>query len=123
MTGGEIIRAALIAGSPLPTDAGLKVRQDAADEQDNEPFIIFRRVDVERQRGLDGTLLAMKETFNVECWGETRADSDALEYQAIAALNAAGRFCDGNEVDGLDPDVKVRAAVFAVDIWTTPEIT
>lgn len=123
MTGGEIIRAALIAGSPSPTDAELKVRQDAADEDDDEPFIIFRRVEVDRQRGLDGTLLAVKETFHIECWGKTRADADVLEAQAIAALEAAGRYPDGNEVDGLDPDVKVRAAVFAVDIWTTPEIT
>lgn len=123
MTGGEIIRAALIAGSPLPTDAALKVRQDAADEEDSQPFIIFRRAGVERQRGLDGTLLAKRETFHIECWGETREDADVLEAQAIAALEAAGLYPDDNEVDGLDPEVKVRAAVFAVDVWNTPEIT
>ena len=122
MTGGELIRAALIAGSPLPTLAGLKVRQDAADENDKFPFIIFRRVNVVRDRGLDGTLLTTKEVFHVECWGETRAESDALEAQALLAISAAGFYPDGNEVDGLDPDVKVRAAVFAVDVWTTPLI-
>lgn len=122
MTGGEQIRAALIAGSPLPTSAGLKCRQDAADEQDDEPFIIFRRYAVERQRGLLGEILAIKETFYVECWGETREQSDQLEAEALAALQAASLFSDGNEPDGLDPDVKVKAAVFAVDVWTTPEI-
>jgi len=118
VTGGEIIRAALTAGSPLPTDAAGRVRQDAADEDDEFPFIIFRRVEVERLRGLDGSLHATKETFHVECWGETRAQSDALEAQAIAALAAARRYCDGNEPDGLDPEVKVRSAVFLIDIWT-----
>ena len=117
MTGGEILRAALIAGSPVATAAGTKVRQDAADENDLYPFIIFRRVAVERQRGLDGTLLATRETFHVECWGETREESDLLEMQAIPAIEAAGYFPDGNDVDGIDPDVKVRAAVFVVDIW------
>ena len=123
MTGGERIRAALIAGSPDPTGAGTKVRQDAADENDEYPFIIFRRTDVVRDRGLDGTLLSMVETFQVECWGETREESDDLETQAVAALEAAGFYPNGNEVDGLDPDVKVRAAVFMVDVWTTPDIT
>jgi len=118
MTGGEILRSVLGAGSPLPTGAAQRVRQDAADEQDQFPFIIFRRVEVFRDRGLDNTLLATKEVFHVECWGETRAESDVLEQEAIAALDAAGYPCDGNEPDGIDPDVKVRAAVFVVPIWS-----
>lgn len=122
MTGGERIRAALTSGSPDPTDAGTRARQDAADESDVYPFIIFRRTDVDRQRGIGGELLALRETFQVECWGETRAQSDDLETQAVAALEAAGFYPDGNEPDGLDPEVKVRAAVFMVDVWTTPEI-
>lgn len=122
MTGGEILRAALTAGSPDPTAAGDKVRQDAADEQDIPPFIIFRRVDVFRDRGIDGTLLSIKETFHIECWGEDRAGSDLLEEQAIAALYAADLFPDSNDPDGIDPEVKVMAAVFAVDVWTTPEV-
>lgn len=120
MTGGERLRAALIAGAG--TSAGRKVRQDAADEDDEYPFIIFRRVEVERLRGLNGVLHAGKETFHVECWGDDREESDALEDEAIAALQTAGLYCDGNEPDGLDPEVKVRAAVFLIDIWTTPAI-
>lgn len=122
MTGGEIIRSVLGTGSPLATGAGDRVRQDAADESDPFPFIIFRRVAVYRERGLDNTLLAKKETFHIECWGETRAESDVLEEQAIDALLDAGYPAEENEPDGMDPDVKVRASVFAVCIWTTPEI-
>lgn len=122
MTGGERIRAALTNGSPDPTAAGTKVRQDAAGEDDQYPFIIFRRIDAFRDRGLDGTLLSMRETFQIECWGEDREESDDLEEQAVAALEAAGFYPADNEPDGLDPDVKVRAAVFAVDVWTTPDI-
>lgn len=122
MTGGEILRTVLGTGSPLATDAGDRVRQDAADESDPFPFIIFRRVEVYRERGLDNTLLAKKETFHVECWGENREESDVLEEQAIDALLAAGYPAENNEPDGLDPDVKVRAAVFVVCIWTTPDI-
>lgn len=121
MTGGERVRAALISGSPM-TSAGTKVRQDAADEEDEYPFIIFRRTEVERQRGVGGELLATRETFQVECWGENRAASDTLEAEAVSALEATGLYPDGNEPDGLDPDVRVRAAVFTVDVWTTPEI-
>lgn len=117
MTGGERLRAALIAAPG--TSAARKVRQDAADEKDEYPFIIFRRVEVESLRGLDGTLHATREVFHVECWGEDRAESDALEQEALALLQTAGLFSEGNEPDGLDPDVKVRAAVFVVDVWTS----
>lgn len=120
MTGGERLRAALIAAPA--TSAGSRVRQDAADQSDEYPFIIFRRVEVERLRGLDGTLHATKEIFHIECWGENRADSDTLEAEALAALQTAGLFSDGNEPDGLDPDVKVRAAVFLVDVWTASSL-
>lgn len=122
MTGGERIRAALVTGSPYPTSAGDKCRQDAADQKDVEPFIIFRRVKVQRTRGLDNTLLAMCETFQVECWGMTRGASDDLEAQAIAALEAVGLLAEDNEPDGLDPEVVVKAAVFVVCVWATPEI-
>lgn len=118
MTGGELIYAALATGSPLPTSVGIKVRQDAADEDDGYDFIIYRRVAVERQRGLDGTLLATRETFHIECWAKTRPEAEVIEAEAIAALTAAGYYPDGNDVDGIDPDVKVRAAVFVVDIWS-----
>lgn len=118
MTGGERLRAVLSAGAA--TSAGSKVRQDAADQDDEYPFIIFRRVAVERLRGIDGSLHATKETFHIECWGETRAESDTLEAQALAALQTAGLYADGNEPDGLDPEVKVRAAVFVIDLWTQP---
>lgn len=120
MTGGERLRAALVAGAG--TSAGSRVRQDAADQNDDYPFIIFRRVEVERLRGLDGTLHATKEIFHVECWGENRAASDDLEAEALTAVQAAGLYADGNEPDGVDPEVKVRAAVFAVDIWTSASL-
>jgi hypothetical protein len=122
MTGGEIIRAVLTGGSPAPTDAGDKVRQDAADQQDEVPYIIFRRVEVFRDRGIDGTLMAVRERFVIECWGAERSDSDMLEAQATAALQAATYYPEDNEVDGIDPEVKVMAAVFAVDVWTTPAV-
>lgn len=116
MTGGQIISSVLATG--LPTDAGLRIRQDAADEEDILPFIIYRRVNVERLRGLDGSLHATRETFHIECWGLTRVACELLESQALLAFDAAGYYPDGNEPDGIDPEVKVRAAVFAVDIWS-----
>lgn len=118
MTPSETLMAALTAGSPTPVSDATEVRQDAADEEDAYPFIIFRRVAADRQRGIGGELLVTRTTFHVECWGTTRAESETLEAEAIAALEAAGIYPDGNEVDGLDPDVKVRAAVFAVDVWS-----
>lgn len=116
--GGVAVRSALTSGSPYPTDAQDRVRQDAADQDDAYPFIIFRRVAIERLRGLDGSLHAILETFHVECWGETREQSDELEAQVVAALEAAGYYPGENDPDGIDPEVRVKAAVVAVDIWS-----
>ena len=116
MTGGEQIRAALTAG--LGTMAGSRVRQDMADERDELPFIIFRRFGYKYETGLLGPPMAMQEVMHIECWADTRAQTDAMEAQVVAALLAANLFPLGGDTDGTDADVKVRAGTIMVDVWT-----
>jgi hypothetical protein len=116
MTGGEQIRAALIASGG--TAAGSRVRQDMADERDELPFIIFRRFGYEYEKGLLGPPMAMRETMHIECWADTRAETDAMEAQVVARLLAANLYPGGGDTDGTDADVKVRAGTIMVDVWT-----
>lgn len=113
--GAEIVRDALVGGSPDPTFASA-VRQDQADEGDEYPFIIFRRTFVERDFGLDNTLLGVRETYQIECWGDTREQEMVMETRVVDLLIAAGLPPKANDTDGLDPDMKVRAGVIVVDV-------
>lgn len=117
MSGGTQLRA-ILTGSPLATGAGTRVRADAADEKDTYPFIIFRRVEVHREYGLDNTLLGTREDFAIECWADTPAQAQALEAEVVAALLAEGIPVTPNDPDGNDPVVGVNAVVVNVSIWT-----
>ena len=102
MSAWEELRGILINGSPV-TAAGDRVRTDAGNEDDAYPFVIGRRVAVERTFGLDNTLLEHKETYSLECWGETRDQASDLEDQVVTLLVGAGLPPDPNGPDGIDP--------------------
>ena len=121
-TGWDEIAAALLAGSPLPTSAGNKIRIDSANDADAYPFVIGHSVSTERDFGMDNTLLSVKETFHVECWAETRAEANVLEGEVVAALLVAGLVPDPSGPDGMDPTVDVRCVDVFVPTWITPSI-
>jgi hypothetical protein len=124
MSGSEIVRTVLatpdtsVNGVVYPTDAGLRVRADEAEQGEPFPFVIFRRVAIERDFGLDNTLLSTMETFAIECWGDTAARAQALEAQVVDALLAQGIPPSHNEPDGKDPYIGVNCVVIRADIWT-----
>lgn len=118
MSAWEELRGILINGSPV-TAAGDRVRTDAGNEDDAYPFVIGRRVAVERTFGLDNTLLEHKETYSLECWGETRDQASDLEDQVVTLLVGAGLPPDPNGPDGIDPVVDVRCCVIFVSAWSS----
>lgn len=119
MTGGQILREILVGPGPdYPTSAADRIRPDEMGQGEPFPFVIFRRVGVNRDFGLDNTLLAVVETFALECWGETPAKAQALEAEVVDALLVAGNPPSPNEPDGNDPEVGVNCVVLRVDIWT-----
>jgi hypothetical protein len=113
--GAEILRNAIALGSPDPTFA-TAVRQDVADENDEAPFIIFRRVAVDRDVSLDGTLMGVTETYHIECWGDNREQEMVMENTVVDLLLAAGWPPRSNDTDGFDPTMKLRAGVIVVNI-------
>lgn len=116
MIGWDTISAILVNGSPQ-TRAGAKVRIDSGIETDRYPLVVGHRVDVKREYGLDNTLLEHKETYQLECWGETRSEADELADECAALLEAAGFPLDPNGPDGIDPVVDVRCTVLYVSLW------
>jgi hypothetical protein len=120
VTGGEIIRQTLVSGSPLPTAAGERVRPNAVQTDDPAPYIAFIRSSNDRELGLDGTLLAKTETFQIFCWAETPEEAQALEEQVVPLLIEAGFAMLPNEPDGAAADVGDNCAVLTVAYIHTP---
>lgn len=118
MSAAEDLRAALLANAGLVALVGQRVRFDMGLESDPYPFIVLRQVSNSPQRGLDGSLHARREVFQVESWGATRSASAAVHAQVEAALGVADLWPDEADPDALDPDVGARACVWNVDVWT-----
>lgn len=116
MRGWEEISALLVGASPR-SRADDKVYIDAAPDESAYPFVVGHRVAVKRDYGLDNTLLEHRETYMLECWGETREESADLSDEIASILEAAGFPPDDNGPDGLDPVVDVRCVVLYVSCW------
>ena len=121
-TGWEQIVAALTTGSPSPTPAGERIYIDAANDEEPRPYVIGHSIGRNRTFGLDNTLLALKETFHLECWGETRELANQLADAVVEALLAAGLVPDDNGPDGMDPSFDVRCTDVYVPTWITPQV-
>lgn len=118
MSAADDLRAALLAHAPLTAMVQQRVRQDFGHESDDYPFVVFKQTGNEPIRGLDGSLHARAEDFQVESWGATRADSAALHALVEDALHLADMDPDPADPDAIDPDIGARACVWNVRIWT-----
>lgn len=118
MSAADDLRTALLAHAPLVARVAQRVRQDMGAEADAFPFIVFRQVADKPERGLDGSLHARREVFQVESWGKTRAESAEIHRLVEDALSAADLWPDEADPEALDPDVGARACVWTVDLWS-----
>lgn len=118
MSAADDLRAALVAHAPLVALVGQRVRQDMANENDAYPLVVFKQSGKESIRGLDGSLHARVDQFQVESWGETRAQSAQLHDLVEEALLEADIECDPADPEALDPELGARACVWNVRIWT-----
>lgn len=116
MIGWDTISGLLVNSSPR-TRADDRVHIDSAVDGEQYPVVVGHRVAVKRDYGLDNTLLEHKETYQLECWGETRSQADELADEVAQILEANGFPLDDNAPDGLDPVVDVRCVVLYVSCW------
>jgi hypothetical protein len=117
-TVAEELRAALATDSAVAGMVGQRIRFDMAAETDAFPFIVLRQVANRPERGINGSLHARRESFQVEAWGETRSQSVALHALIEQALVTADMWPEEADPDALDPEIGARACVWTVHIWT-----
>jgi hypothetical protein len=118
VSAAEDLRTALAGYAPLTALVQQRIRQDFGNESDDYPFVAFKQTGNEPIRGLDGTLHARAEDFQVESWGTTRAESAAIHALVEEALHLADLDPDPADPDAIDPDIGARACVWNVRIWT-----
>nr|WP_297526950.1 DUF3168 domain-containing protein [uncultured Roseateles sp.] len=118
MSSHHLIKAALEGDAELVAAVGGRIRVDFARENDAYPFVVYKRSALDREKGLDGKVQAEMETFEIECWADTRDASVGISELAMAALDAADLDPEEAQPDGVDPELLKRATVLSVQVWT-----
>jgi hypothetical protein len=116
MSSHLLVMQALQADPALVALVGDRIRVDFAEVGDAYPFVIVKRAGLDFIRGLGGIRLGTVETFEVDCWGNTRSESVAVSEQANLALEAAQLYATQAQPDGVDPDLLARVTVLSVEI-------
>ncbi len=118
MSAAEDLRATLLAHTALTDVVNERVRQDIGVASDPYPFVIFKQVGDAPERGLDNSLHARAEDFQIESWGDTRAEAHQVHRLVEDALAAADLYPDPADPDAIDPEIGARACVWNLRIWT-----
>jgi hypothetical protein len=110
------LRTALAANAGLTVLVGSRIVADRMEEGAPRPFIVFSRATTDYQTGLDGTVLAERATFDVQCWADTRASAEAVANAVKAILDADQRPIL-SRVSGYDAELDLEATLLSVEWW------
>lgn len=111
------IGEALAAHAPLMAlvgDEGLCLDEVPAEQP--RPYVVYAKQNARVERGLDGSAHTEMARFDIQCVGETRAQTLALAAHVRAALEAAGQPPEDFGA-GYDPDNDIEAETVSVDWW------
>lgn len=107
-------RALLVADAGVTALVGTKVAQNAVPSSATVPLVVFT-ASHDESRGLDGTLLDDKVTFQVQCWAKTGVEADAVADAVQAACIGT---CSVVERGGtFDEELGLDCAVLTVEWW------
>ena len=118
MSSHTLIMTALEAHAGLAAQVGTRIRADLAKAEDDYPFVIFKRSDLDIGYHLDGSISYTYEEFEVECWGRSRSQAIDVFEQALGALHAAELEPRRGQPDGIDPELLERVNVITVEVWS-----
>ena len=82
------LRATLAAYAPLTALVSTRILSDRGEQTTQRPFVAFQLSETEYANTLSTDSTIVSETFSVACFADSRADSDAVADQVIAALKA-----------------------------------
>lgn len=119
MSAESELRAALVAHAPLlAVVPSARISINAVDPEADRPYIAFSKQGVQRDLGLDSTVLGTISTIDVQCIGVNQEQCIAVAALVLAALAAAGQPSRQGSA-GYDPDNDLPAEVVTVDWMQT----
>lgn len=111
------MQTVLADDAPLDALVDGAIEPDAITQGAGRPFVIHTITSTEPERGLDGTVHARRYTMEVQCWGDTRDQAEAVADAAQTAIDASD---DGTVIDrttGYDSDLALNADILTVEWW------
>jgi hypothetical protein len=120
MSAEENLRAELVAHAPL-TAFVKRVAVDKVPEKTLRPFVVLTRRETEPITTIDGQEHGRRITFEVQCWGDTRAQAEQCADLVEDALRASNVEPFGIPVDdrasAYDPDLDLECSRLVLDWW------
>lgn len=110
------LRALLAGHAPLAALVSTRLHADRAEQKTPKPFLVFSTAQTEVQRGLDGTEFGRMVLFEIQCWGDTRAQVEQVADAVEAALQADHRYIQARS-GGYDPELDMEATLITVEWW------
>lgn len=110
------LRALLLADAAVAALVGTRIAADRIEQGAARPFIVFTRTATERTKGLNGVVHGVQATLDVQCWADTRAQSEAVAEAAQSAIEQALQTI-ANRSAGYDAELDLEAALLSVVWW------
>ena len=98
------LRALLLADAAVAALVGTRISADRITQGAGRPFIVFARTDTKRDKTLDGSVVSVLVSFDVQCWADTRLVADQVADAVQAAIERA------------DQDISSRSSVYEDDL-------
>lgn len=104
MSAEEDLYTALRDHAPLNVLVGGRIHVDRRDEDEDLPSVVYQRPGTTFVNTIHGTVAATITTIGVSCVGASRADSEAVAEQVLAA--AGGDFVPRDRASDYDPETQ-----------------
>nr|WP_315210098.1 DUF3168 domain-containing protein [uncultured Albidiferax sp.] len=114
---GEDMRAHLAASPAVAALVGTRITADRSEQDSPRPFIVYLIGDEDRTKTLDGTLIGIRTTIELQCWADTRLAANAVADAATVSIEAIGSHAITSRRTDYDSELDLEATVLTVDWW------
>jgi hypothetical protein len=116
MTWSTDFRALLVADAGVAALAGTRISADGI-EGGSRPFVVYAgTADHDATRTLNGTSGDVPTIITAECWGDTRAQAEALGDAVQAACDGADQYVT-ERATAFDGDLGLECDVLTIAWW------
>ena len=116
MSAATELQALLAASAGVTALVESRISADRAEQGAARPFVTYSGT-TEPQRALDGSVHGTLTTFEIQCWGDSRATAEAVADAVQAACDGAHQYITARAA-GSDNELDLEAVVMTCLWWT-----